>query len=242
MYRHYILTKFNTGLYSNLDKRIKIKPNVWMEHRLSLFEKFTLPSMMNQSCQNFSWLLSVDKQTPEKFIYRIRDFGYQSIKICFDSFEMNINTYEHSNFDIITTRIDNDDAFYVDFVKEIQCEYAKLVNESRPFAISFPLGYAMDLKSNQAIIFKSFKNNCPTLVCNNQNFISVRGCEHVRISSRYRTFYIKEFEPYWLLTIHSHNLCNQRIKQNRANWKKKKVKITNSILSKFGITNVRKGL
>jgi hypothetical protein len=247
-YKHYILTRFNAGLYSN---PISVPPRLknlddWLKHRLILFEKFTLPSMMNQSCQNFSWMLLVDKLTPEKFIYRIENFGYSNIRICYTSTDIysptisntqmwGIDTYEHSNLNIITTRIDNDDAFHVDFVKEIQRKYAKLVNESKPFIISFPLGYVIDLKVNQIISYGYRRNNCLSLVasCNKKNFMSVFCCSPPGLFSKYKTFFVHKSEPYWLIIIHSQNLGTQKLLQR---FTKPRQKISNSILSTFGIS------
>lgn len=234
-YEHYILTKFNLGLYSNPNKRrVKVKPDVWMEHRLSLFEKVTLSSIKNQSCQNFSWLLLVDKHTPEKFIRRMEDFNYSNIKICCNDWEIT-----NGNFDIITTRIDNDDAFHVDFIKEIQHKYAELDGESKPFGISFPLGYIMDLKFNQIIVQKCRTNNCPSLVAmgDKQNFKTCR-VNHSRFPSKFRTFFIHKSEPFWLVTIHSHNLRNHRLRKHFR--KSQEKNIPDSILLKFGISKSRK--
>lgn len=237
-FKHYVLTKFNLGLYSNPDKRIKIKPDVWMEHRFQLFEKYTLPSMVNQSCQNFSWLLLIDKQTPKRFIDRIENFGYSNIKICYKDWR--ITTCKHHDFDILTTRIDNDDAFHTDFIKKIQCEYIKQI-DSKPFVISFLSGYLMDLKSNKIILRNWNTNNCPTLVTSGKQgvFKSVRS-DHTKLRTKYKTFHIQRFEPYWLLTIHSQNLCNDKmlrkyLSASKKKKKKKMRKISDSILQEFGI-------
>lgn len=245
-YKHLILTRFNAGLYSKPDKRKFKKLDAWMEHRISLFENFTLPSIMNQSCQNFSWRLLVDTLTPKKFIRRIENFGYSNIKICYtgisiysrtlsDAQVWGIDTYKHDDFDILTSRIDNDDAFHVNYVKEIQNSYTKLVNKSKPFVISFPLGYDMDLKLNRIRKHNYRTNNCLTLVvsCNKQDFRSVFCYYPPALMAKYRTFPIRKSEPYWLIIIHSQNLGNQKYRKGFTDWDR--MKITDSILARFGI-------
>lgn len=244
--KHYILTRFNAGVYSNpssVPNRLK-QSDDWMEHRLPLFEKFTLPSIMNQSCQNFSWHLLVDKQTPKRFIHRIEKFDYPNIKIRYTDIDIyaptisdtkiwGINTYKHDKFNIITTRIDNDDAFHINYIKEIQNRYTQLANESKPFIISFPLGYIVHLKSNSIVSHRYRKNNCPSLVasCNRKTFKSVFCCQHFQLAEKYVTFYAQKHKPHWLLIIHSQNLGNQKLLKYFTN--SNKMEISNSIKREF---------
>jgi hypothetical protein len=62
-FKDYITTRFNAALYSP-EAKIRISADEWMQHRIRLFTRFTLPSIMSQSCQNFTWLVLVDRQTP----------------------------------------------------------------------------------------------------------------------------------------------------------------------------------
>lgn len=242
-FKHYILTRFNAGLYS---KPNKIDLNIWMEHRLSLFEKFTLPSMINQSCQNFSWLLLIDKLTPKKFIDKLENFKYSNIKICYTDvsiYSSNIDDpkiweialCKQDNFDIITTRTDNDDIFHKNYVEEIQRKYSKLLDIEKPFVISFPLGYVLDLESRQIVPFNYPGNNCPSLVSlgNERDFKSVFCFVHTLIRKRYKTFIVQKSKPFWLNIVHSKNLgsaCRQHFCRSKNR------KTLDSILLEFGIT------
>lgn len=246
-YKHYILTRFNAGLYDESFKlKDKISPDAWMEHRLALFEKFTLSSIMNQSCQNFSWILLFDEKTPKEFIHRIEDFNYANIKIHYTdtniySFDISnseiwgIETYNHNNFDIITTRIDNDDAFHFNYINAIQEKYSDLISETKPFVISFPLGYILDLKSNRIVVYKYAINNCPSLIssCSKQNFKSVFCHFHAELVTKYKTFFIRKSKPYWMVIIHSQNLSIRKL-LIRFN-KLIKEDMSDLIKSKFGL-------
>lgn len=55
-FKHYILTRWNlldskTDIYNN---PLIENPERWMQHRMELFEKYTLPSLKSQTCQNFT--------------------------------------------------------------------------------------------------------------------------------------------------------------------------------------------
>jgi len=107
----------------------------WLEHRLSLFMNYCLPSVINQSTSNFLWLIYFDESTPEsiktqnsifenkyegiiKIIYAdgydsfLRQYGYDVLSMCPAGLSH-----------IITTRLDNDDVVHVDFVKRIQDQF-----------------------------------------------------------------------------------------------------------------------
>ncbi len=58
-FRHHILTRFNTGLYKRAAE-LTVSPQQWMEHRLRLFTTLTLPSIIGQSCQDFTWLVLME--------------------------------------------------------------------------------------------------------------------------------------------------------------------------------------
>ncbi|MBE3101816.1 MAG: hypothetical protein IMZ47_06050 [Firmicutes bacterium] len=247
-FKHYILTRFNAGLYGTpdtLSKQNKIDPDAWMEHRLLLFEKFTLASIKNQSCQNFSWLLLMDGLTPKRFIQRIEKFNYPNIKICYTDVSIyssnmgdpkiwGIEVYKQNDFNIITTRIDNDDVFHKDYVKEIQCQYTKALTVVKPFVISFPLGYVLNLETGQIVPYTYGGNNCPSLVSlgNEQDFKSVFCCEHTAIRKKYKTFTVQESKPFWLDVVHSRNL-GTAVRQHFHKSKDRKMLAT--VMAEFGI-------
>lgn len=68
MIYHYLLTRFNLALWIEDKNGAAIDREEWLKRRMALFETFCLPSVKNQSCQNFSWILLVDANTPA--VYR----------------------------------------------------------------------------------------------------------------------------------------------------------------------------
>ena len=106
MFKHYILTKFNVGIYN------RKHADEWMAHRVDLFEKYTYPSVMNQTVKDFTWLVLFDKRTPED-VYK----KYDLVPV--------LTTYiEHIRKAdtewIITSRIDSDDYYHPQFIEKVQ--------------------------------------------------------------------------------------------------------------------------
>lgn len=63
--QHFILTRFNLLLWNKDKENKKVRSKEWLEHRFSLFEKYCLPSIKSQTCQDFEWIVLFDSSTPE---------------------------------------------------------------------------------------------------------------------------------------------------------------------------------
>ena len=82
-FRHFLLTKFNLGLYpadenqAHRDKSGQAPardPDRWMAERLELFDMYCVPSVMNQSNKDFTWLVVFDAKTPSEHRERIERY------------------------------------------------------------------------------------------------------------------------------------------------------------------------
>lgn len=69
--QHFILTRFNLLLWDKAKDDRKVRTIKWLEHRFSLFEKYCLPSVKNQTCQDFEWIVLFDSMTPDNYKDRI---------------------------------------------------------------------------------------------------------------------------------------------------------------------------
>jgi len=120
-FKHYILTRFNAGLYRRAAE-LPVSPQEWMEHRLRLFTTLTLPSIMGQSCQEFTWHVLMDKRTPERDIRTLENVGYPKMRLIYPAPGklLWLQDIPFGEYDLITSRIDNDDAFHRDTVQTIQ--------------------------------------------------------------------------------------------------------------------------
>ncbi len=116
-FKHYFLTRWNlldteNDIYNSVDD-----PHDWMRHRVALFEKYTLPAMMKQTCKDFTWLLAFSQKTPPDIIRRYRNL--RNIVVIFEyPTEWLRNNYGREW--LLTTRLDNDDILLPTFVEKVQ--------------------------------------------------------------------------------------------------------------------------
>ncbi len=209
MFKHYILTRFNDGLYGP-DARTAVPPDEWMQHRLRLFTAFTFPSIMEQTCQDFTWLVLMDPQTPDHYIQEIKSFRYPNLKLIYPTETGGkwSQAFEPGDYDLITTRIDNDDAFHRDVVKVLQQTYlAECERRAKPWVMVFPFGVIMDLASQDLWVMEYWVNNCPTLVAEPGGKTIYRW-KHNEIPPDIEKSYITD-RPYWLQLVHAYNQLNQ---------------------------------
>lgn len=214
-FQHFIITRFNVRL-----KREDIKSlpsEQWQEERFQLFEKFSLPSMKNQSKQNFKWFIFFDKETPEQFIGKIEEYKKQFKIIAIFTDEFNINEIKseiapYLSIEIpylITTRIDNDDTFSSDFIESIQRTFAYQNLEY----INFPKGYV--LKGNR--LYNHIDKSGPfiSLIEKKDYEIKTVWCTNHRDVSQVAP--IQQVDnKIWMQIVHKNNVSN-RIKSYRLN-------------------------
>ena len=130
-FQHFILTRFNLLLWHKDKEGRKVRTRKWLEHRFSLFERYCLPSIKNQSCQNFEWIVLFDSTTPEEYKERIEGYkrSFPQLAVVFvepengryfaQIFRNEIIKRLKSNR-VISTYLDNDDALDASFAKDVQ--------------------------------------------------------------------------------------------------------------------------
>lgn len=106
----------------NIGKDLK-----WFEYRLKIFENFTLRSLVNQTNDDFYYVMYLRKCFPEKLVPQLKGVLMQSglryLIIYYDKendLKKKITTSLPNAKYIYDTRIDFDDLFHKDAVKEIQ--------------------------------------------------------------------------------------------------------------------------
>ena len=119
--KHYIITRFNYkyGFSKGLDVSGKTKEGVeWIRQRLILFYKYYIPSIKNQTCQDFEIVFLCDKDSPRLLLEELSEFG-KPIHIPLKEW------FKTTELPVITSRLDSDDCLHKDYVKNIQEECAK---------------------------------------------------------------------------------------------------------------------
>lgn len=138
MIQHFILTRFNLRLWNRDKSGSSVRTRDWLDHRFSLFERYCLPSIIGQTCQDFTWIVLFDSQTPDE--YKSRIDGYK--KRCPRLVPIYVSPQEGRYFAqifgeevrkrvvasarVLSTYLDNDDALSVHFVEDIQMRTEKL--------------------------------------------------------------------------------------------------------------------
>lgn len=214
-FQHFILTRFNRGLFTKNDTKQRGKPgpaDAWMKHRIELFKRFCLPSVTGQTCQDFTWLIFFDPNTPKSYFRSLEHLSsYKNfIPIFGGGFKKAILRHlaPETGF-IITTRLDNDDALHVSAIHQIQNHF----HFQNRLALNFPLGYR--LANNRLFLVKHHSNPFLSLIeqvhrdaLGNPEVFTVMAQKHGEISklAPLRQLLAK---PMWLQVIHGRNWKNQ---------------------------------
>ena len=68
-FEHYIITRFNLPIFQPKvgGRTFTSCSEEYLQYRFQLFERYCMPSIRNQSCQNFKWLVLFDMSTPEPY-------------------------------------------------------------------------------------------------------------------------------------------------------------------------------
>lgn len=230
-YSHYIITQFNLRHFPSAENNDYESWRQWTRNRIELFREYCLPSVINQSSKNFSWLLYFDADTPaefNEFLTGLRSFPFIQICYCKGIGDFNVNYLREvkkrtgkSIKWIITTRIDNDDCLHKDAVKTIQHYFTG----RDKYLISLASGYVLNI--NDRTLSHYFYPMSP--------FISlIESCDseiggvfekgHTKWDSL-RLFVFKEIwldwfdkksrksrfvlkKPLWIQTVHGENVSN----------------------------------
>lgn len=215
-FEHFLLTKFNKGLYTR-SKKTGGKRTVrdeWMTHRIRLFEKYCLPSIKNQATQDFKWLVLFDRNTPEKYRKRIEEYTRyrQFIPVFGGWFPQHVKRLLKPETQyLITTRIDNDDAFHKNALKNLQLHFA----EQRFLFLNFPRGYCLEDTTGRITLNGSKSNPFITLIekveRNPQGITiqTVRCMNHSHLERLGKIEQICTSIPMWVQIIHDRNISNR---------------------------------
>lgn len=243
--QHFILTRFNLRLVelsADLDSDKfghKIDRDQWLSHRFELFERYCLPSMAAQTNQDFRWFLFFDEATPTRFRERIEQDRESCPQIqAFYIQGTHIHDYVMEQVDadtevLITTRMDNDDAFHEDAMRVVRDQVG---NGERDLCVN--LRYGLELNGSEGEVISHKYNPFSSLIETRKEsgFVTIFGSSHGHISSLAPVRQINS-TPYWLRVIHDRNITNRpmsdRIKLSFGDLKSLRHYIKNHVLLKL---------
>jgi len=144
--QHLLETRFSVRLTGAPLER------AWLEERVELLRRLTLPSVAGQSTDDFTWLLFCDESTDPEVLAELRaeERRVPMLRIAITSSDRPPlaavrSAVEPDTEVLITTRLDSDDAIAVDYLEAVHA-YADSFHGSRRenLVVNFPQGYRLD--------------------------------------------------------------------------------------------------
>lgn len=238
-----ILTKFNLRLSSFKNSRLE-KIDVatdenYLKERFRLFETYTVPSIKNQTNQNFIWMVFFSDATPKQYKDRIANIQKEvkQFKPIFltdkEKLSEKTNQELHKlNSDFYTTiRMDNDDALSINYVGTV----VNLINNTPLEKTVFVFNNGCQYDEKHQILSKYHfpKNHFSTMVSKKEPTIDViTNYNHIEIANFIDNLIESENkDPLWLEVVHDTNVSN------RTHMKRKDIVYNKAAFSIFGISH-----
>jgi hypothetical protein len=161
-----------------------------LEFKFKVFEKVTLPSIVNQTFKNFIWLIYTSKYLPEKFKDRLENLvkPFSMIKVKYVDTMMEAFSdidREISHPEYATIRLDDDDGLCPTFIEWLDEHKTK-----EEIVVSFPYGTNFELRDDE--IYEgsevNFPKNSMGLALFNSN-IYLNGGRHTKIDEKFPVIY-----------------------------------------------------
>lgn len=220
-FKHYIITRFNLPHNTwEKDKKGNVIDAKWLENRYMLFEKYCLATVASQTNLNFEWWVYFDSNLSE--VYKEKNIQLQdqfpNLRIKFEDsltdfwrnlpFSIYDDAISNDIKNIITTRLDNDDAIAVDFIEIIQNTFKK--ETSLPALFQFRYGYTFTIEGPPILRQLNYSKNAfislAEKVNNREELKTVYAFAHDEWEG-IRTVVI-ETTPKWMQVIHNKNILN----------------------------------
>ena len=225
---HFLLTRFNLSLWKQDKLGHKVRTGLWQKERFSLFEKYCFPSVAEQTCKDFLWLVLFDENTQQEYRQKIAEYQRRCAQLMpfflnreetrhyvkFFSGQMKNLTEKNSKY-IVSTRLDNDDALNTNYIQKIQKEIEEKIGENTmmsEFCLSFTWGYQYFEKFNFVEKIKFPNNHFISLVAANKESDLPRcvyEIGHMNVEKLCHTIKISDIkDAAWLEVIHKSNASN----------------------------------
>lgn len=209
---HFLITRFNIRFAEG-----KEVSESWTRHRWELFQQYCLPSIEQQTCRDFHWLLYISPNTPKPILKELEHTASRCamlriVPIADDvamkaHWKQTVQTESQGVDWVATSRLDSDDALALDFIASVQAygptakrwviNYNKgltLLHQEQPFV------YQINAPANPYIsLVEPVSHNIETIV----------GKDH---QQWLKDPNYKEFDtdhPMWLQIIHQKNVINE---------------------------------
>ncbi len=217
-FTHYLVTRFNIPV-NNWEKDKTGHPTLddhWMQHRISLFKKYCIPTIASQLEKKFLWIVYCDVNTNSVYRQQIEDavsvIPAAMIRTVADPAEM-LSDLRHliSNATtpyVITSRLDNDDGLGKNYIRTVG-EHFK---ESDKLLLNPEGGILYDTREKVMTQMKnSQRNHYTSLIEETKSpgeLLTVLGFPHDNPPDDVQIENIPG-QYYWLKIIHERNVKSQ---------------------------------
>ena len=206
--KHFVICRYNIGLYSSNPYNVS-DPNTWMAHRLPKYERL-VKSLKKQTNQHFQFVVGIDENTPDNFKDAIelitnKHLSRSSFKIVKQLPQVYLNDLNITSEWVITSRIDNDDAYSKDFIKTIQDNFRA---ETEVLDV---YGVQIDENSGKRYTSGRFKPNSPFLSLVERNkgeLLTAFDKSHSTMIEKYSARFAGG-QPLSIQYIHDRNISNK---------------------------------
>ncbi|MCM8570484.1 putative rhamnosyl transferase [Gramella jeungdoensis] len=216
--KHFLITRFNlrAAHWQTSKTGNPVLTEDWLKKRFFLFETYCLPSVVNQTQQNFTWLVFFDTHTPTEYRRRAIQISKEYPNF-FPVFIDGIESLKDSSIEeikkeitpsddyIITSRLDNDDIIHKNYIKTIQCLFQPLDKT----VIDLRIGYQATLGEPYSQIRNVYNifNPYISLIESVDNFKTVFHRQHKDWKNS-NSVIIYEDQRLWCEVVHHENVLN----------------------------------
>ena len=232
--KHLLLTRFNYGVYDRYDSCMAAE---WTVHRMSLFQAFTLPSVLAQTNQDFHWLLFVDQRTDASQIEILKCIPRATVvriapKTASALLAPRILLEVGDDFDyLLTSRLDSDDCIHSKFMEHVREAVRARGVEKR--CLCFEYGWKLNLKTNIAAKVWYPANAFISLIELRKGAQTVWSGPHNRMKKQLKYDRIR-VGGMWTIVVHSRNIGNKINSSEEG-----ETKMWSELASEFGCNDVR---
>ena len=211
-FRHLIITRFNIRIDRDAESTLS---DEWMQNRLVLFERYCLPSVQAQTCKDFTWLVLMDKNTPQPF--RIQMVRYAELcpmmQVEYVQPTADITAFYRDLVQpylteeyLLTTRLDNDDVIAPTFVENLQGWIGRTATTTTTtMAISFRKGAQLYIQDKVALWLSWKENHFSSLLeATSQTVHTILDYDHTTVQAQQ----IETSSPMWGEIVHGENVTN----------------------------------
>lgn len=216
--KHFLLTRINTetDVWGSRGSRKLARfrfDEDYLQHRVDVFERYTIPSVEQQACRDFTWLVFIHRDTGVDIKKKFGDRVDNLVEIASDTEIPDI--VQCAGEEVITTNLDSDDLIASDYIESIQREYSTTLNDApRPVVLSFPLGFKLS-EPNQVLVGTYFVNNpFASLINREGETLAVSSYNH-GVLDQYFPVVVADRVYMWITVVHSKNIANSLKRDSR---------------------------